>query len=79
MTDIQKLKEDLEKSLPPLIARNDISKYTGGLYSANTLAAYDSKNIGVPNPVHVGRKVAYHKDELIKWLLDKMEFCNEKS
>ena len=51
MIDLQKLREEYEKTWPPIIARDDIAAYTGGLYSAGTMQVYDSKGIGVKNPV----------------------------
>ena len=48
MVDISKLRADMEAALPPLIARSEVSRYSGGLYSAKTLEIYDSKGIGIP-------------------------------
>lgn len=77
MTTIQQLEENLKKMWPPLIAREKIAEYTGGLYTAGTMATYDAKGVGVPNPVRIdGRKVAYVKEELINWIIKKMETTN---
>ncbi len=80
MIDLQKLREEYEKTWPPIIARDDIAAYTGGLYSAGTMQVYDSKGIGVKNPVRLqGRKIGYPKQDLIDWLLSRMEAADAKS
>ena len=80
MIDLQKLREEYEKTWPPIIARDDIATYTGGLYSTGTMQVYDSKGIGVKNPVRLqGRKIGYPKQDLIDWLLSRMEAADAKS
>lgn len=80
MIDFQKLREEYEKTWPPVIARNDIATYTGGLYTAGTMQVYDSKGIGVKNLVRLkGRKIGYPKQDLIDWLISHMEDANAKS
>lgn len=77
MIDFQKLREEYEKTLPPVIARNDIATYTGGLYTTGTMQVYDSKGIGVKNLVRLkGRKIGYPKQDLIDWLINHMEDAN---
>lgn len=77
MIDFQKLREEYEKTWPPVIARNDIATYTGGLYTAGTMQVYDSKGIGVKNLVRLkGRKIGYPKQDLIDWLISHMEDAN---
>ena len=77
MIDFQKLREEYEKTWPPVIARNDIATYTGGLYTAGTMRVYDSKGIGVKNLVRLkGRKIGYPKQDLIDWLISHMEDAN---
>lgn len=78
MIDIKKMRASFEELLPPLIARADISRWTGGLYSSNTMAAYDNRGIGVKNPTLLGKKVAYNKDDLINWIIMRAEAANAK-
>jgi len=80
MIDIKKLREEYEKTWPPIIARNDIAAYTGGLYTAGTMQVYDSKGIGVKNLIRLkGRKIGYPKQDLIDWLLNRIEVTNVKT
>lgn len=67
-----KLKEQLIKNLPPIIARCKISYYMGDLLSEAYLANLDSLGIGPPR-VKFGRKVGYLRDDLVEWLLDRYE------
>lgn len=79
MIDFQTLREEFEKTWPPVIAREEIARYTGGLYTAGTMQVYDSKGIGVKNPVRLeGRKIGYPKQDLIDWLISRMEDANAK-
>jgi hypothetical protein len=77
MVDIAKLRADLEAALPPVIARAKTEHYTGGLYKAETMAVYDSKGIGVKNPLRMqGGKVGYLKENFIEWLISRVEAAN---
>lgn len=67
-----KLKEQLTKNLPPIIARCKIGFYMGELLSESYLANLDSLGVGPPK-VKFGRKVGYLRDDLIDWLLDRYE------
>ena len=75
MVDLAKLRADMEAALPPLIARSEVSRYSGGLYSAKTLEIYDSKGIGIPKSerVRMDRKIAYTKNGFINWIISKIE------
>lgn len=77
MINTEELRAKLEAAWPELIAREEISHYTGGIYKAKTMEVYDSKGTGVKNPVRFkGRKIAYTKDELINWLIARLEAKN---
>lgn len=75
MVDLTKLRADLEANLPPLIARCDAARYTGGLYSQKTLEVYDCQGLGIPESerCRIGRKIAYTKSGFINWLINKIE------
>lgn len=80
MIDFQKLREEYEKTWPPVIAREEIARYTGGLYQPATMEAYDARGIGVKNSIRFsGRKIGYPKQDLIDWLISRMEDANAKS
>jgi hypothetical protein len=42
-TQIEMLKNDLEKNLPAMVAREEIAKYTGGMFAPASMAIYDSR------------------------------------
>ncbi|MBI5518604.1 MAG: hypothetical protein HY916_00945 [Desulfovibrio sp.] len=58
---------DLEKTLPPIIARTEVPKLTGGLISAGRLANLDCLGQG-PRRITLGRKVGYLRADFITWL-----------
>lgn len=79
MINFEELRKEFEASWPPIISREEIARYTGGLYTAGTMQVYDSKGIGVKNPVRLnGRKIGYSKQDLIDWLISHMEDANVK-
>ena len=59
--------ENLRKSLPPIISRDHVEKYLGGVISSKTLANLDSEGKG-PKRMRVGRKIAYFTEDLLEWL-----------
>lgn len=64
--------EDLRNTLPPMLTRKDVSVYLGSLFSVSYLANLNYKGIG-PKPTKVGRKVVYLRDDLIKWLEERIQ------
>lgn len=75
MVDLTKLRADLEANLPPLIARTEVARYTGGIYSTKTMEVYDCQGLGIPESerCRAGRKVAYTKSGFINWLIAKIK------
>ena len=75
---IDEMREFLTETLPPIIARSEVEKLTGGLVKRSTLSSYDSKGQGVSNPIKftsvdgVRGKVAYRRDDLVNWIIDRM-------
>lgn len=59
--------DGLTKDLPPVISRDHIEKYLGGIISSKRLANLDSQGNGPPR-FRVGRKIAYRTDALLAWL-----------
>jgi hypothetical protein len=59
--------DSLIKSLPPMISRDHVEKYLGGVISPKTLANLDSEGKG-PRRMRIGRKVAYFTEDLLEWL-----------
>lgn len=77
MIDIAQIRADLEATLPAVVARSQISHYLGGCYTPATMAVYDSKGIGVKDPVRLsGQKIGYSKQNLIDWFIARLEAAN---
>ena len=51
-----------------IVAREEISQFTGGLYTSSYMANIDSQGAGPEGRIRIGRKVAYPIDALISWL-----------
>lgn len=75
---IDEMREFLTKTLPPIIARTEVEKLTGGLVKRSTLSSYDSRGQGIQNPIKfasvdgVRGKVAYRRNDLINWIMDRI-------
>lgn len=79
MVNFEELRKEFEEAWPPIISRDEIAHYTGGMYSPNTMQVYDSKGLGVKNKVRQkGRKIGYPKKDLIDWFLSQLEAVDEK-
>ncbi len=63
--------DDLLYTLPPVIPRNKINLYLGGLISKGHLQNCDSKGIG-PKRIKIGKRCGYIREDLIAWLKEKM-------
>jgi len=57
-----------EKWPSPLVARSEVSRFSGGVLNSKTCANHDSNGTGPAGRVKIGRKVAYPIDSLIAWL-----------
>ena len=57
----------LSGQLPPIISRDQVEKYLGGVISSKRLANLDSLGEGPPR-LRIGRKVAYLTEDLLGWL-----------
>lgn len=52
----------------PLVAREKISEFSGGILTPKTMANMDCNGEGPKGRITCGRKVAYPVAELIAWL-----------
>jgi len=59
----------LISSLPPVIARKEISHFLGGLLTCKTLANLDGAGLGPEVAYQVGRSVVYRTDALVGWII----------
>lgn len=60
--------DNLRRTLPPIFTRETASKMIGGIFSPRTLSNFDAAGTGPANKKHIGKKVAYGKDEFLEWL-----------
>jgi len=51
-----------------IVAREQISQFTGGVISSSYMANVDSQGAGPKGRLRIGAKVAYPIDDLIAWL-----------
>ena len=59
--------ENLAEKLPPIISRDHVERFLGGVISPKRLANLDCLGEG-PKRMRIGRKVAYRTDDLLEWL-----------
>jgi len=72
-TTLEILKAGWQNWPAPVVARSEISTFTGGLLSSRSLANLDSLKKGPGGKVRLGRNVGYEKAALIKWLSARLE------
>lgn len=63
--------EDLLAVWPPVLARDRVAEYTGGLISPKSLANLDSLGKGPSRRVKLGRRVGYPARDFAEWFLDR--------
>ena len=62
------LLDQLEASLPLIVARDQVERLTGGAVTRGTLARLDHEGQGPKERIRVGRKVAYSSASFMEWL-----------
>lgn len=55
-----------------IVARSEIGRFTGGLFSPRYLANLDSLKSGPKQRIRIGRKIAYPVDALCDWLAERI-------
>ena len=55
------------------ISRDKVEMFTGGAIRARNLANLDSLGQGVPGAFKLGRRQCYPIENLIEWLIDRLE------
>lgn len=78
--NIEDLWEKTAENWPSeLVSRTEVDKFTGGLFSAKTMANKDCLKEGPKTKIRFKRKVAYPKADLVAWLCsqsDSIEIIN---
>jgi hypothetical protein len=67
MAPIDAVKE-LRETLPPIVARAELGRLTGGLVNSRTMANRDCQGTGPAGRFMVGQRVAYPRDAFVDWL-----------
>lgn len=71
--------DELAKRWPStIVARTEITRFTGGLVSPRYLANLDCKGLGPAGALRLGNRIAYPVRNLIDWLKGrvKVEDCH---
>ena len=63
----------IEKALPPVVARAELARLTGGLISAKTLSNEDALQKGPGERVRAGAKVGYTRASAMVYLRKKLK------
>jgi len=60
--------DELKKKWPaPIVARTEVSRFSGGLLNPRTMANQDSLGVG-PRHMKMGKKVFYTVDDLVNFM-----------
>lgn len=66
----EEFRQLLLNKLPPVIARKDVERQTGGVVTMKTLANADSSGKGPLGAYVVGRSVVYPTEALVRWIIE---------
>lgn len=69
MTEI----ETLRASLPPIFARSEVGRLTGGIIQPGTLRNRDSRGDGIAGRFMIGRKVCYSREDFLLWISSRIK------
>ena len=78
MRKINAIINDLEKSLPPVLARKEVGRLTGGLVASHTLANVDAKGSGPAGRIFIGRHTANNREDSLAWLRSQIRHVAKK-
>ena len=56
----------------PILHRNKVGEFTGGLISGRTMANLDSRGEGIEDRFYVGNKTGYFVESFITWLENRV-------
>ena len=69
---VDELISELDRILPPVVARTKVSGYLGGMMKTGYLATLDSEGKGPEGAIRCGRHVGYLKKPFLEWLRKRM-------
>ncbi len=71
--------DELVKRWPsPLVAREEVERFSGGILHPRTMSNLDSKMEGPKGRIRIGRKIAYSTDELARWMRERAELLQDQ-
>lgn len=56
----------------PIVARNQLTKFTGGLVTGASMAVFDSQGKGIEERITVNRKTCYRTEDVVDWLKSRI-------
>lgn len=65
------IKEAGQKWPSTFVARQDIKKFTGGVFTRQTMANLDVRQEGPKGAFRIGRSVVYPVNSLCDWLIER--------
>jgi hypothetical protein len=74
---IKLIKKAGEKWPTTFVARQQVSKFTGGVYTIQTMANLDGMGEGPDGAFRIGRQVVYPVDNLCDWLISRAKEIRE--
>ena len=60
--------DTLTASLPPVFARTEVGRLTGGIVAPGTMANHDSRGTGPEGVFFVNRRACYRREAFVEWL-----------
>ena len=76
LDEVQKELFDVwKKELPPIIAREKIGHFLGGLIKPSSLASKESRGQGPDEAYRIGRRIAYKRDSFLLWFIKNHEIA----
>ena len=63
----------LERSLPEIATRKEVSILTGGFFKPKTLSNMDAKNQGHARKIMIGKYVGYFKSDFIEFFMRQIK------
>jgi hypothetical protein len=64
----------LSESWPsPIVARNRLEVFSGGLITGASMAVFDSRGTGIENRITVNRKTCYQTKDVVAWLKSRIQ------
>ena len=77
--EAEMMRRRLLDELPTVVARKGIERALGGLVTAATMANYDARFEGPKNALNVGDNVAYYREDLVDWLVERWPITPRKN